>query len=288
MLHILIKDRAMNVSKYLGTGLKFIVVMSLALTCASCANKQKPVVTDQQTMPSDQKPLTEEPKVTPSETTPAPAPSQVQPGTGGSDEFAPMPEKKTKDKHKKKSHKKKSREGKSKKAGKSEEIKGGENIISTLNSIGHYDIFVRLAKQAGMMRTLRDKGNYTVLAPSDKAFSKLPKGMLDNLMKPANRDKLRKLVGAHVITGSYSTSKLKKMKAVQTFSGINLYVTSKKDSISIGGVRVSRANIICGNGVIHSVGSVIVPKSIRNESEKSSAKPNQNADVHSEKKKKKK
>lgn len=131
-------------------------------------------------------------------------------------------------------------------------------------TIGESVTFSTLAialKAAGLDMTLGNKGEYTIFAPTDEAFGKLPDGVLTKLMLPENKEKLRSLLLYHVIAGKMLAADLKDGE-VKTMNGEKVKVDVEADKIEVDGSKVFSADVTATNGVMHTIGTVLVPKSL--------------------------
>lgn len=124
-----------------------------------------------------------------------------------------------------------------------------------------FSILNKALKAAGLEETLGTKGSYTVFAPTDEAFGKLPEGALDKLLLPENKEKLRSLLLYHVIPGVFTSSDLKNGE-VKTANGEKVEIDIKADTVEVEDSKVAKADWVANNGVIHSIDKVLVPKSL--------------------------
>jgi uncharacterized surface protein with fasciclin (FAS1) repeats len=115
-------------------------------------------------------------------------------------------------------------------------------------------------KAAGLVETLKGDGPYTVFAPTDKAFAKLPKGTLEGLLKPENKQQLISILTYHVVPGKMM-SKDVKSGMVKTASGSSFRMKVSKKEVYIDNAKVVTTDIMAKNGVIHIIDTVILPKS---------------------------
>lgn len=135
-------------------------------------------------------------------------------------------------------------------------------IAAAINDGATFSILSKALKAADLEGTLGTKGSFTIFAPTDEAFMKLKEGTLDQLLLPQNKEKLRSLLMYHVIPGVFTSSDLKDGK-VTTANGEKVEV-----DVELGGVievedaKVAKADLVLSNGVMHSVGQVLVPKSL--------------------------
>jgi len=129
------------------------------------------------------------------------------------------------------------------------EIAAGDPTFSTL---------VTAVKAAGLAETLSGTGPFTVFAPTNEAFAALPKGTLDNLLKPANRDALRKVLTYHVVPGDLMAKDLRSGK-VATVEGGSVTVLVSSTGVKVNDANVAKADIDAKNGVIHVIDRVLLP-----------------------------
>jgi uncharacterized surface protein with fasciclin (FAS1) repeats len=132
-----------------------------------------------------------------------------------------------------------------------------KNIVQTAVAAGKFKTLVSLVKQAGLAGTLQGKGPFTVFAPTDAAFAKVPKSTLEALAK--NKSKLRAVLLYHVASGKLTASKVVAAKSVKTLEGASLRVRSSKGAVTVAGARVVAADVTASNGVIHVIDKVLIP-----------------------------
>jgi uncharacterized surface protein with fasciclin (FAS1) repeats len=130
------------------------------------------------------------------------------------------------------------------------------------NAVGSADhtTLVAAVKAAGLVETLKGEGPFTVFAPTNEAFNKLPKGTVENLLKPENKGKLTSVLTYHVVPGALKASDLKAGQTLKTVQGENLMVTEKDGKWFINGAQVTIADVISSNGVTHVIDAVVLPK----------------------------
>jgi len=114
-------------------------------------------------------------------------------------------------------------------------------------------------KAAGLVETLQGKGPFTVFAPTDAAFAAI-QSEVDKLLKPENKSKLSKILTYHVVSGKVKAADLKDGQELITVEGSKLKVSVKDGKVTVGGVKVTSADIAASNGVIHVIDSVLLPK----------------------------
>ena len=132
------------------------------------------------------------------------------------------------------------------------------DIVDTAVAAGKFDTLAALLKQAGLVKTLKGKGPYTVFAPTDKAFSKVPKATLDTLAK--DKAMLRSVLLYHVAKGKLTAKKVVKRKSIKTLNGQRVRVKVRGDKVFVGGARVVTPNVRASNGVIHVINKVLIPR----------------------------
>ncbi len=132
-----------------------------------------------------------------------------------------------------------------------------KNIVDTASAAGNFTTFVAGIKAAGLTDTLTGKGPFTVFAPTDEAFKKLPPGALDALLKDTS--KLKAVLSYHVITG-YVLAKDMRSGEVMTVQGSPLTAVVSSSGMQVNGAQVKRPDIAATNGVIHVIDVVIMPK----------------------------
>jgi uncharacterized surface protein with fasciclin (FAS1) repeats len=132
------------------------------------------------------------------------------------------------------------------------------NIVQTAVAAGQFKTLTKLVKQAGLAGTLQTKGPFTVFAPTDAAFAKVPKATLAALAK--DKAKLRAVLLYHVATGKLTAAKVVKLHSVKTLNGQSLKVRVSRGMVTVGGARVIKTDIGASNGVIHVINQVLIPR----------------------------
>ena len=134
-----------------------------------------------------------------------------------------------------------------------------KNIVETAVQSGKFNTLVAALKAAGLVNTLNGKGPFTVFAPSDTAFSKLPAGTVDGLLKPENKAKLVSILAYHVIPGKIMSGDIAGKKiSVKTVQGSEISVDAMY-GVKINDSNVVSADITATNGVIHVIDKVLIP-----------------------------
>ena len=138
-------------------------------------------------------------------------------------------------------------------------FKAKDIVDNAVNSADHTTL-VAAVKTAGLVDTLKSKGPFTVFAPTDAAFAKLPAGTVETLLKPENKAKLQSILTYHVVAGSYPASKVVKMNSAKTVNGQMVSIEAGKSGVKVAGANVVQTDIKTSNGVIHVIDSVMLPK----------------------------
>ena len=136
--------------------------------------------------------------------------------------------------------------------------RAADDIVATAKSTGTFKTLVAALDAADKTEMLQEKGPYTVFAPTDEAFEKLPAGTVENLLKPENKEKLGKLLAYHVMKGTVMAKDVKTMKA-PTANGANLDVKVSGKNVTVNDAKVVKADVKASNGVIHVIDTVLMP-----------------------------
>ncbi|MEJ7713290.1 MAG: fasciclin domain-containing protein [Pyrinomonadaceae bacterium] len=141
---------------------------------------------------------------------------------------------------------------------------GGGDIVETARQAGTFNTLVSLLETTGLAETLKGAGPYTVFAPTDEAFAKLPASALADLSKPENKEKLKAILTYHVVPGKVMAADVAKLdgKTAKTVQGGELPI-STASGVKIGNAMVSKADIVASNGVIHVIDTVLMPSSAK-------------------------
>lgn len=133
------------------------------------------------------------------------------------------------------------------------------DIVDTAVSAGSFKTLVAAAKAAGLVDTLKSKGPFTILAPTDDAFEKLPKGTVESLLKKENLDKLKKILTYHVIPGNVKSTDVVKLEEAASAMGDKIKITVEGANVTFNNAKLVKADIACSNGVIHVIDTVLIP-----------------------------
>jgi uncharacterized surface protein with fasciclin (FAS1) repeats len=132
-------------------------------------------------------------------------------------------------------------------------------IVDVASGAGTFKTLVAALKAAGLADTLSGKGPFTVFAPTDAAFAKLPAGTVDTLLKPENKKKLQSILLYHVVAGKVLSTDLKS-GPVKTLEGGDITVDLSGGTVKVNDATVIKADILASNGVIHVIDTVLLPK----------------------------
>ena len=135
-----------------------------------------------------------------------------------------------------------------------------KDIVATAVGTGDLKILIAAVKHAGLVETLQGDGPFTVFAPTDEAFTKLPAGTIASLLKPENKDKLKAVLTNHVVAGKMLSKDVAKLSVAQTVQGSSAKIKVEDGKVLIGDAQVVKTDILCSNGVIHLIDKVLVPK----------------------------
>ncbi len=134
------------------------------------------------------------------------------------------------------------------------------DIVDTAVKAGQFNTLAAALKAAGLIDTLKGKGPFTVFAPTDAAFAKLPAGTVANLLKPENKAKLVQILTYHVVPGKIMSASLAGKKTdAKTVEGRNISIDATMGSVKVNSATVISADVGADNGVIHVIDTVIIP-----------------------------
>lgn len=134
----------------------------------------------------------------------------------------------------------------------------GKTIVGVAASAGTFTTLVAAVKAAGLADTLNGTGPFTVFAPTDDAFAKLPAGTVENLLKPENKEKLAGILTYHVIAGKVMAADVKSGD-VKTVNGKEVAIKAEGGKVMVGAATVVKTDIAATNGVIHVIDTVLIP-----------------------------
>lgn len=136
----------------------------------------------------------------------------------------------------------------------------GKDIVDTAVGAGQFKTLATALKAAGLVETLKGAGPFTVFAPTDEAFAKLPKGTLEDLLKPENKAKLTAILTYHVVPGKVMAADVVKVKEAKTVQGGAIKINAMGGKVMVDNATVTKTDISASNGVIHVVDSVLMPR----------------------------
>ncbi len=133
------------------------------------------------------------------------------------------------------------------------------DIVDTAVAAGSFKTLAAALGAAGLVDTLKGAGPFTVFAPTDEAFAKLPAGTVETLLKPENKAKLTAILTYHVVPGNVMAKQAMKLKSAKTVNGKALTLKVEGGSLFVDKAKVAKADIACTNGVIHVIDTVVLP-----------------------------
>ena len=134
-----------------------------------------------------------------------------------------------------------------------------KNIVDTAVEAGKFKTLAAALGAAGLVDAVKGPGPFTVFAPSDEAFAKLPKGTVETLLKPENKEKLKAILTYHVVPGKVMAKDVLGVKGAKSLNGQRIDVKVDGGKVMVDGAQVVATDIACTNGVIHVIDSVILP-----------------------------
>jgi uncharacterized surface protein with fasciclin (FAS1) repeats len=140
-----------------------------------------------------------------------------------------------------------------------EGAKDVKDIVDTAVDAGDFKTLATALKAADLVETLKGKGPFTVFAPTDEAFAKLPEGTVADLLKPENKEKLVSILTYHVVAGNVMAADVVKLKKAKTVEGSEVQIVVKDGKVKVDDANVTKTDIKCKNGVIHVIDAVILP-----------------------------
>lgn len=135
----------------------------------------------------------------------------------------------------------------------------GKTVVETAVAAGDFKTLAKALQAAGLVDALSGTGPFTVFAPTDAAFAKLPPGTLDELLKPENKAKLQAVLQYHVVAGDVRATDVVKLDSAKTLQGASLPIVVSGDSVTVAGATVVKTDVVASNGVIHVIDRVVLP-----------------------------
>jgi len=134
-----------------------------------------------------------------------------------------------------------------------------KDIVDTAVAAGSFTTLAKALTAADLVATLKGPGPYTVFAPTDEAFAKLPPATLESLLKPENKAKLKRVLTYHVVPGKVMAADVVKVGSAKAVSGDPLPIKASGGAVTVGNAHVVKADIAASNGVIHVIDTVLLP-----------------------------
>jgi len=134
-----------------------------------------------------------------------------------------------------------------------------KDIVDTAVSAGSFNTLVTAVTAAELVDTLKSEGPFTVFAPTDEAFSKLPEGTVESLLMPENKEKLQAILLYHVVPGKVMAADVVSLTSAKTANDMNLAVMVDGTTVKVGEAQVVQTDIVTSNGVIHVIDTVLIP-----------------------------
>jgi len=135
----------------------------------------------------------------------------------------------------------------------------GSDIVDTAVSAGQFETLAAALEAAGLVETLKGEGPYTVFAPTDEAFAKLPEGTVEMLLQPENKDQLVSVLTYHVVPGKVVAADVVKLETAKTVNGSDVAIEVMDGNVKVDDATVTATDIEASNGVIHVIDTVILP-----------------------------
>ena len=139
-----------------------------------------------------------------------------------------------------------------------------QDIVDTAARAGTFNTLSTALQAAGLADTLKGKGPFTVFAPTDEAFSKLPAGTVESLLRPENKDKLKAILLYHVVSGDVTAAQVVKLSSAKTANGQDVKIMVDDGTVMVNDAKVVQADVMASNGVIHVIDTVLIPNRLSN------------------------
>jgi uncharacterized surface protein with fasciclin (FAS1) repeats len=135
-----------------------------------------------------------------------------------------------------------------------------KDIVDTAVAAGDFKTLAAALQAAGLVDTLKGPGPFTVFAPTDEAFAKLPAGTVEDLLKPENKQKLISILTYHVVAGKVMANEVVKLHEAKTVNGKDVRIMVDGGMVMVDNANVVKTDIQCTNGVIHVIDAVLIPR----------------------------
>jgi uncharacterized surface protein with fasciclin (FAS1) repeats len=136
---------------------------------------------------------------------------------------------------------------------------GNKDVVDTAIAAGSFKTLAKALQAADLVDTLKGQGPFTVFAPTDEAFAKLPPGALNDLLKAENKQKLQRILTYHVVPGRVTSAEVVKLRTAKAVSGDTIEIKANGGSVMVDSARVVKTDVQASNGVIHVIDSVVLP-----------------------------
>jgi uncharacterized surface protein with fasciclin (FAS1) repeats len=133
------------------------------------------------------------------------------------------------------------------------------DIVDTAVAAGSFNTLAAALTAAGLVDTLKGDGPFTVFAPTDEAFAKLPAETLESLLKPENKQQLTDILTYHVVAGKVKAKKVVKMDSIETIEGSDIAIRVEDGTVYVDNAKVVKTDVYASNGVIHVIDTVLIP-----------------------------
>jgi uncharacterized surface protein with fasciclin (FAS1) repeats len=134
-----------------------------------------------------------------------------------------------------------------------------KDIVDTAVGAGSFKTLAKALAAADLVDTLKGEGPFTVFAPTDDAFAKLPAGTLESLLKPENKARLQRILTYHVVSGKVMAADAARLQSAKAVSGDTITIAARNGGVTVDNARVVKTDIMASNGVIHVIDAVILP-----------------------------
>ena len=135
-----------------------------------------------------------------------------------------------------------------------------KDIVDTAVDAGSFNTLAAALEAGGLVETLKGAGPYTVFAPTDEAFAKLPEGTVENLLKPENKDQLVAVLTYHVVSGEVTAEEVVTLTEAETVNGQSVDIAVVDGTVDVNNAKVIQADVMASNGVIHVIDTVLLPE----------------------------
>ena len=135
-----------------------------------------------------------------------------------------------------------------------------KDIVDTAVDAGSFNTLAAALEAGGLVETLKGAGPYTVFAPTDEAFAKLPEGTVENLLKPENKDQLVAVLTYHVLSGEVTAEEVVTLTEAETVNGQSVDIAVVDGTVDVNNAKVIQADVMASNGVIHVIDTVLLPE----------------------------